>query len=541
MRLKLSRCKVYDPVQKKNGVIEDIYIENGRIIAPPVDDSAVQQCYDMQEKVVMAGAIDIHSHIGGGKINIARLLLPEQQPHDSIPTTFETGYRYIEMGYTAAFEPAILPINARHAHFEMQDIPMIDTGGYVVLGNDDFFLRLLARNAPQQQINDYVAWVLCATGAMGVKIVNAGGISAFKFNQRQLDIDEKNPHYAVTPRQILHSLATAVYELGLTHPLHVHGSNLGVAGNIETTLSTIAGMQGLPIHLTHIQFHSYDNAGDRGFSSGASRLVEALQKYPEISIDVGQIMFGQTVTTSADTMAQHRHHHHAHPKKWLGMDIECESGCGVVPFRYRDKNFVHALQWIIGLETFLLMDDLWRVCLTTDHPNGAPFTSYPHLIRLLMDRRFRAEQLQRLPADAIAYSQLIDLQREYSLYEIAIVTRAGAAKLLGLHDRGHLAVGAMADITVYSEQEDKEQMFASPDYVFKSGELVVKQGKCINTVQGGLHLIRPEYDIQIEKSLKQYFERYHTVNFTNYPLSLDELQQQNQGEVFIHSTPRRSL
>ena len=68
------------------------------------------------------------------------------------------------------------------------------------------------------------------------------------------------------------------------------------------------------------------------------------------------------------------------------MDIECDAGCGVVPFRYRDRDFVNALQWAIGLEMFLLVRDPWRVFLTTDHPNGAPFTSYPHLIRLLMDR-----------------------------------------------------------------------------------------------------------------------------------------------------------
>ena len=64
-----------------------------------------------------------------------------------------------------------------------------------------------------------------------------------------------------------------------------------------------------------------------------------------------------------------------------------------MPFKYRDKNFVNALQWAIGLEIFLLVNDPWRVFLTTDHPNGAPFTTYPHLIRLLMDRTFRNERL----------------------------------------------------------------------------------------------------------------------------------------------------
>jgi formylmethanofuran dehydrogenase subunit A len=98
---------------------------------------------------------------------------------------------------------------------------------------------------------------------------------------------------------------------------------------------------------------------------------------PNVSVDVGQVMFGQTVTASGDTMAQVRNAKFASPKKWVAMDIECEAGCGVVPFRYRDKNLVNALQWAIGLELFLLIRDPWRVYLTTDHPNGGPVHDLP--------------------------------------------------------------------------------------------------------------------------------------------------------------------
>ena len=277
------------------------------------------------------------------------------------------------MGYTAAFEPAMVPANARHAHLEMADLPIIDKGAYVMLGNDDLLLRLLGTGAAQSEVNDYVAFMLSATQALGVKVVNPGGISAFKFNQRKLDLDEPNAHYGVTPRRVLVALARAVKELGVPHPLHIHCNNLGVPGNVETTLATIEAAEGWPIHLAHVQFHSYGTEGDRRFSSGAARIAEALKAHPNVSIDVGQIMFGQTMTESADTMAQHRNRRLADPNKWICMDIECDGGCGLVPFRYRDRSFVNALQWAIGLELFLLVDDPWRIFLTTDHPNGAPF------------------------------------------------------------------------------------------------------------------------------------------------------------------------
>ena len=49
------------------------------------------------------------------------------------------------------------------------------------------------------------------------------------------------------------------------------------------------------------------------------------------------------------------------------------------------------------------------------------------------------------------------------------MTRAAPARLLGLTDRGHLGVGAAADIAVYREDADREAMFTSPAYVFKDG------------------------------------------------------------------------
>lgn len=548
----LKNAKIYDPAHQKNGVKEDIYIRNGHIIARPSDTEKINETIDLKGKVVMAGAIDMHSHIGGGKVNIARMMLPEYQEalrysepeahicgphcaHHATPSTINTGMRYIEMGYTAAFEPAILAINARQAHLEMGDTPMIDKGGYAMLGNDDYFLRLLANKADQKFINDYVAWTINATQAIGIKVVNPGGISAFKFNQRRLDLDENNVHYQVSPRQILQSLSRAVHDIGIAKPLHVHCNNLGAAGNFQTTLDTMGASDGIPMHLTHIQFHSYAAEGDKKFSSAAAQIAEALNKNKHITADVGQILFGQTVTASGDNMMQHLNTKHANPKKSVIMDIECDAGCGVVPFKYRDENYVNALQWAIGLEIFLSVEDPWRIFLTTDHPNGAPFTCYPHLIRLLMDKPFRDEAFAKLNLDAQAMSNLTSIEREYSLYEIATMTRAGAAKLIGLGDRGHLGIGAAADITVYTEQDDKEAMFSKPSYVFKDGELVVKDGEIIKVVWGKTHTAKPAYDKGVEKGLKEYFDNYHTIQLDNFKISNDEIAQDGRNQVINHT------
>ena len=545
--LRLRGGRVIDPTAETTQTVDvarDLCIRDGRIVmvAPeaPVDEEI-----DVSGCVVMAGGIDMHTHIGGGKVNLARTLMVEDHragvnpfalPTNPLelpscggctPGTLDTGYRYVEMGYTAAFEPAMVAGNARHAHMEMGDVPILDHGAYVMLGNDELFLQMLHEGGAAAnnfaQIRDYVGWTIRATKAMGVKVVNPGGISAFKFNQRRLNVDENHVHWQVTPRQVVHTLARALRELGVPHPLHIHGSNLGVAGNIESTLETIRALEGLPAHLTHVQFHAYGTEGPKKFSSAALQLAEAVNANPQVSIDVGQVMFGQTVTASGDTMRQYAQSGLASPRKWVGADIELDAGCGVVPFRYREQSYVNALQWAIGLEIFLSVTNPWQVVLTTDHPNGGPFTSYPHLIRLLMDRGFREEQLAKLHPEVAANCALRSMPRELTLAEIAVMTRAAPARLLGLHDRGHLREGGAADIAVYREAANLEAMFTTPEYVFKDGTLVARAGRITAVPVGGTHFVEPGYDTAIEKVLRRHTQAHGLLSSDRMVIGHDEL------------------
>jgi formylmethanofuran dehydrogenase subunit A len=173
----------------------------------------------------------------------------------------------------------------------------------------------------------------------------------------------------------------------------------------------------------------------------------------------------------------------------------------------------------VGLELFLLAKDPWRVVLSTDHPNGGTFSSYPELIRLLMDRNWRDETLKRVNQKLLAGSALLDgLAREYTLNEIAIITRAGPARLLGLSRKGHLGVGADADVTLYSPDADYARMFATPRYVLKAGVPVVEEGQLRRAPHGRRLTVAPEHDAAIVKDLTTHFEKHGTVSFANYPV-----------------------
>jgi len=166
--------------------------------------------------------------------------------------------------------------------------------------------------------------------------------------------------------------------------------------------------------------------------------------------------------------------------------------------------------------------------MSTDHPNGGSFLAYPQIIRLLMDRTYRKDVLKTIHPEVQAGSVLADLDREYTLNEIAIITRASPAKLLGLKHKGHLGVGADADVTIYTPHENKETMFELPRYVIKSGRIIVEQGDIRHNHFGKTFHVAPEFDQGAESDISKWFEQYYSIRFRNYPVSDDYLHDAEQ-------------
>ena len=124
---------------------------------PPSDpESSPAGSIDASGLVVMPGGVNMHCHIVGSKVNTARMMCPEltRRPRPSpapgstrsgtmgiVPSTFLTGYKYAGLGYTTAFDAAIAPLAARHAHDEFADTPCIDKGFFALMGNNHYIMR----------------------------------------------------------------------------------------------------------------------------------------------------------------------------------------------------------------------------------------------------------------------------------------------------------------------------------------------------------------------------------------------------------------
>ena len=533
--MRITGGKVYDPANGIDGVVKDVCISDGRIVSNTDGGRTI----DASGMVVLPGGVDVHTHVAGAALNFARGLTPENLRRalpfvhtrerraglgGTTPTTFATGYLYTAMGWTTVNEAAMPVLSARHTHEELHDTPILDKSCLVLMANNEIVLDLLEAGEIERA-RHVVAWLIWAAKAYGVKAVNPGGVAAWKWGKNASKLGEPVEGYnRLTPGAIISGLAAIVDDLKLPHPLHIHCNNLGVPGNVTTTIETMKAFDGRRGHLAHLQFNAYGGDDWNSMRSGAAEVADYFNAHPNFTTDAGAILFGDAVTITADGPWQHVLYQLT-GHKWGNLDVENETGCGIVPYVYKPNKLVNAVQWAVGLELLLLITDPWRISLTTDHPNGACFWRYPEIIHLLMSADYRRSCLKALPEEALKRTVLADLDREYTLSEIVIITSAGPARTLGLTQKGQLGVGADADVTLYREKTDADLMFEYPRYVIKGGEVVVEEGEIRTVSEGRQFIARPAFDEQIEEYLRPLFAKVYTISFDNYGVELERVRR----------------
>ncbi len=556
MQLEVRNGTVYDPLNNIRGEKKDILISDGRVVEKLKGKAEV---IDASGRVVMPGGIEIHSHFAGGKETAGRLFRPEDGARVvyrrmdgvragsgySMPSSFTAGYLYAQMGYTTANTPAMPPLFSRHTHEELCDVPIVDKAAYPTYDGNWFMMRYL-KEGDKDKLAACAAWFMRATKGLVIKLVNPGGTENWGWGRNAIDIDDNIIGFDVTPAEMVKGLAEANERLRLPHSIHVHPNNLGKPGNFDTTLRTLElarpiksnGRQS--IYLTHAQFHSFGGDSWKNFESKAEDVAKYINSCDHVVCDTGNVTLDETTTMTSDGPMEYFLHNLTH-LKWMNKDVELETAPGITPFIYSRKNPVHSIQWAIGLELALLIDDPFKVLLATDHPNGGPFTRYPRLMALLMSEPYRRYYIEERVNSSVGKSTTLPtLDREYDFSDIATISRAGQAKALGLSEfKGHLGIGAHADLAIYDivpseadpskDYKTVEKALSSTVYTIKDGEVVVKDGKITSSPQGRTFwansIVDHELEKEMEKDLEQYFKKYYSVNLANYPVQREYLER----------------
>lgn len=546
--LLIKNAFVIDPISGVKGEIMDIAICDGKIVEEAPRDAEI---IDAKGHLTLPGGIDSHSHVCGTKVNFGRYMSPEDMRAGrtarkgvmhvtsgySVPTTFGNSYRYSTMGYTTVLEGAMAPLEARHTHEEFTATPHQDMLANTLF-DGNWSVMEAVREKDVKRAAAVVAWTLSAVKGFAIKLTNPGGTEAWGWGRDMSTIHDVVPNFEVTPAEIIGTMIRANELLNLPHSVHLHCNNLGVPGNYRTTLDTISLVPDLnkdrqSLYLTHVQFHSYGGTTWRDICSKSEDITRTINSTPHVVMDMGQIMFGRTTTMTADGPMEFKLYM-LHHNKWSNHDVELETGSGIIPVYYSRKSLVNCVMWAIGLELALLTKNPWQCLLSTDSPNGAPFIKYPEIIGLLMSRRFRENERKMIDPRTEHFVPLFAIDRELEWYDIAVMTRAGQAKALGITriGKGYLTPGAEADVAVYPikpgeidpsvEYQQVVAGFSRTLYTIKRGRVVARDGEVVvegaNSTIWSKSNVPAEYDMGSDPEFTRKFEQYYTVRMRNYPV-----------------------
>jgi formylmethanofuran dehydrogenase subunit A len=418
---------LYDPVHEVHGEAKDIYISGGRISAHPGDGETIKA----DGLVAMPGAIDIHTHISSTRNRKSGF------------TAKEIADLYLSIGYTHIVEAGVAPS-------ELDDF--IELTASLPIGCSMLELaggKPLGENRENCLAKKYV-------GERGVELFFAGGAG----EAREAD-EETYP------------------------PPHIHLPRLASTGSFEALTGFIKKLDGRRCHISHIAYYIFGDNGKGEPVPKAKEAAEFLMKNKNATFDLGPPTFGRSLAFTADTELAAR----------VARSVDSADGDGgggidgrgdiggiaasrwqAVEYEFKHGRYIDSIFWLSAMELILELKDFSRASLSIDFPSGGSIEGYPFIIASLMSAGLRREFASRLNKKALAVSGILANERELTFGEVAMLTRSSPALACGFSDRGHLGIGADADVVLYRHNNDLEKMFRYPAYVIKKG-VVVKDGK----------------------------------------------------------------
>lgn len=423
--MKITGAEIYDPAKNVHGVTRDIFIHKGRIVESDPGDHCV---IDARGGVAMAGAIDVHSHLLAVS-RLARAACNESHPAQSVLESYASpralAEEYLAQGITFFVEAGLTAT-------QLEDM----ANSRLTLGMEYGALRLAGTSEGSSANESDEA----NENFLSIKYVGEKGLASFWADVR----------------------------LKTEAPPHIHLPHLAEGEGISTIELLLGKLGEKRCHLSHLSHYAFEDFRGK-LRPATKKAAKLLDKCRNVTFDLAPITFGRTLAFTVDEKLFDRI-----AKGNAESSVSRKnSPYRALPYTFKKESYMDSMLWIAGMELLLYIKDLSRACLSIDFPSGGGIAgSYPLIIACLMDKDKRDAVLKSLNRSAVSVSSLGSIAREYSLYEIATVTRSAPATVCKLAERGHLGAGALADVVIYEKSADIEKMFAAPRVVIKDGQVI---------------------------------------------------------------------
>ncbi len=432
---------VIDPVTKLNGIM-DIGIKEGKIaeIAPAIGTASALESFDLTGLHVIPGIVDIHTHVSawlGGKYG-----------HKMLARAGVTS----ALDMSGPMESVLDIVRDYGVGLNMACIEYIRPGHTVKTNNPNIGeLRTLIDKALSQ-------------GALGIKIL--GG------------------HYPLTPEATASAIKTANDKKAY---VAFHAGSLKNGSNIEGFLEAVELVNGNCVHLAHI--NSYCRGRIEDPLTEAQKALKVLKKHPNIRSEAYLSPLNGTSAKCSDGIPESLVTHDclqtggfAATEKGLEeailagwAQINAETGNGVILITGREGIDYWRSQETDTTVSFAVNPAVPRYCLTTAKK---------------ADGQFVVDCISTdgggIPRNVIIEMglSLVKLQA-LTIEEFVLKASTNPAKILGLVNKGHLRIGADADITVFNFARQKPFMaIANGQIIMYNGYVCGCGGKIITTPIG---------------------------------------------------------
>lgn len=456
MIVRLAGGRVVDPSQGESR-IGDLWIADGRLVAPPKEGIVADAVVDCAGTLIMAGAIDVNAPVAGYTAALRRLMDPEGA---GLPAA-TIARQYAGVGYTLVVDPAMMPTQALHTQLELADMAGIDRAALAAVGNDDRLLRTIAEGGSRVGIATILGRVVAGCRALGLSAVAPGASAAFHDGMSVFRPEDVLCRYGLSGVALLDALIDAGLDLGLAHPLHLSAPATPRRGDLAALVAVAAGR---PLHISALERFA--------IAEPPETIVATLANAPSITADIGGDLFAPPAVATLDPgvapLARRN------PSAAVVLDGDAEAAFVVrrpdTPDRIRQG------------------DDAWRAARVLAGTLAASG-------RLMLAGCPVSEAEHNDDWSAF----LGCLADDVGLDGIARLTRLAPAGCLGVDDRGRLSPSAVADIAIYADLGDPGRSLRRVRHLFKDGRMVVRDGRPAEAVAG--HTLQCDLDAEVDDAL----------------------------------------